>query len=291
MGAEFTRMMQGCLPGINPDRYSGLETPATALQDLTQGVELMKMQQETQEKNSIQAKIRALQLKKHGNKPAAITAMKESKQYSAIAVRVSNQKMVLEQVKATIETASVSQDIAEVLGRCTVTIKGMADGLDVNSIDNLMDQLSRQNDDIQEISETMSKPMDSGDALHLDEDDLWAELEDLESNPTDELCFTGAEPTHKDEDGDTAELLRTAPVVPHTTEDVPVWPPRGRGVPSRGSPLRRSNVTSFHSVPVTPQRQTKTAGLPVRPKSDRERRRPTLKLAQPPPTYQDLELS
>lgn len=188
MGTELSRMMQGCIPAINPESYDGLQTTETVLYDLERGIVLLGTQQDSNQEKSVQSKARALRFKQNGNKDAAITAMKESKQYSAISMRISSHKMVLEGVKNSIETAAVSKDIAHVLRRCSETLKTMTKDVSVDNIDEMMEQLGNQAQDINLISESLGTNIEAGsggplDVSTFDDEDLWAELENIESNP------------------------------------------------------------------------------------------------------------
>jgi len=238
MGAEWARMMQGCVP--HPSGYRGLETPETALDDLIHGIQLMESQQKTHEHKSAERMVHASRIKAK-DKGAAINALRESKQYAAIAARVSGQKMVLEQVKTTIETAAISQDIAEVLGRCTVALKGMTQGMDLTSVDSVMAQLGEQAGDVQEISEAVSTPLDVGEVV--DDDSLWEELMGMDELP--DLPPSSPPPMVEEK---TVQLLSRAPAppaysplpTPSPKESGPLpRRPRPRGAPLSRSPLGR----------------------------------------------------
>lgn len=223
-------MMQGCVP--NPSGYRGLETPETALDDLIRGIQLMESQQKAHERKSAERMVHASRIKAK-DKGAAINALRESKQYAAIAARVSGQKMVLEQVKTTIETAAISQDIAEVLGRCTVAIKGMTAGIDLTSVDSVMAQLGEQAGDVQEISEAVSTPLDVGEVV--DDDDLWEELMGMDELP---YLPPSSPPPMVEENtlGETVQLLARAPAPP-VYSPIPSPSPEKSG-PARSLPRR-----------------------------------------------------
>jgi hypothetical protein len=221
-------MMQGCIP--NPSGYRGLETPETALDDLIHGIQLMESQQKSHERKSAERMVHASRIKAK-DKGAAINALRESKQYAAIAARVSGQKMVLEQVKTTIETAAISQDIAEVLGRCTVALKGMTQGMDLTSVDSVMAQLGEQAGDVQEISEAVSTPLDVGEVV--DDDSLWEELMGMDELP--DLPPSSPPPMVEENSlGKTTHLLSRAPPPPSS---FPASSPEKSG-PARALPLR-----------------------------------------------------
>jgi hypothetical protein len=233
MGSDWSR----CIP--NPNSYSGLHTPETTLDDLIHGIQLMEAQQRAHERKSAERMVHASRIKAK-DKGAAINALREAKQYSAIASRVSGQKMVLEQVKTTIETAAISQDIAEVLGRCTVAIKGMTKNMDLTSVDTIMAQLGEQAGDIQEISEAVSTPLDVGDVI--DDDSLWEELMNMDELP--DL----PPPPSPTETVETKRILSRAPAPPTASPTTSTPPLRERNLPrrprERGAPPYRSTGNS-----------------------------------------------
>ena len=233
MGAEFSKMMTDCAPVFDTKWYSNLETPETVIEDVMNGVDLMGHQQHTQEENAVRAKVRAFRYKQLGNKSAALVAMKESHQYSNLAAQISRQKMVLEQVRSHMETAVVNKDIAGVLAKCTVAISGMMKGVDVTDVDKMMETLQNQSESIAEISEAVSSPLvvDNIEDPILTEEDLWAELEDMdepppELAPLDENAFIPPTPTPSpyihtglgttDNNNNTLRVLETAPSPPES---------------------------------------------------------------------------
>jgi len=275
MGADFGKMVTDCFPVFDPERYSNLETPENIIDELSEGIRLMILQQQTQDNNAIRAKARAFRHKKAGSKSAAVTAMKEHHQYARLSAQISKQKMVLEQVRSHIETAVITKDIAGVLGKCTVAISGMMKGVDVTDVDKMMETLQQQTDNINEISQAVSTPLETVEDVEtpmLTEDDLWRELELMDSLPpefeqAEEAIPVASSAANMSEDSfrPTISVLDAAPYPPVHSIDTQADLPR-RSVDLRRSPSTRGSARHHHSYPKRQRHPNR-----LRPRNDADR--------------------
>eukprot|EP00951_Prasinocladus_malaysianus_P021774 scaffold180905_cov44-Prasinocladus_malaysianus.AAC.1 len=135
--------------------------------------------------------------KKHtkaGNKRAALMALKNKKMYQEQVdsienniLRVSEQKIMLENQRTTIETVQALKTGADA---SKLTMKEMK----VEKVDQIFDDINEQNDQMREIQEALGQPLGGGLA---DDEDLMAELEELEGMQLDEELMEPAVPTKR----------------------------------------------------------------------------------------------
>ncbi|KAK2851176.1 hypothetical protein Q5P01_007452 [Channa striata] len=133
-------------------------SPQEAIQKLRETEEMLSKKQEFLEKKIEQE----LQIaKKNGtkNKRAALQALKRKKRY----------EKQLAQIDGTLSTIEFQRDA---LRMPTLTLK------DIDKVDELMQDITDQQELAQEISDAISKPVGFGE--EFDEDELLTELEELE---------------------------------------------------------------------------------------------------------------
>lgn len=149
------------------------------------------------------------------NKRAAIQCLKRKKLYEQqieqlgnFQLRVHDQMIMLEGAKATTETVDALRSGASAM-------KAMQKATNIDDVDKTMDEINEQTENMKQIQEALSTPI--GAAADFDEDELEAELEELESAELEE------------------ELLQPATSAPAAA--VPV--PAGRQ-PARPAPQKRT---------------------------------------------------
>ena len=104
-------------------------------------------------------------------------------------LRVNEQQMMLENQRTTVETVSALRNAAQ-------ASKATMSEMKINDVDTVLDEISEQTDQMQQIQDAMGQPI--GAAADLDEDALMQELEDLESEQLDtELLAPAPAPSGK----------------------------------------------------------------------------------------------
>uniref|UniRef100_A0A9I9CJQ3 Vacuolar protein sorting-associated protein 32 homolog 2 n=1 Tax=Cucumis melo TaxID=3656 RepID=A0A9I9CJQ3_CUCME len=147
--------------------------------------------------------------------PAAIQCLKRKRLYEQqieqlgnFQLRIHDQMIMLEGAKATTETVDALRTGASAM-------KAMQKATNIDDVDKTMDEINEQTENMKQIQEALSAPI--GAAADFDEDELEAELEDLESAELEE------------------QLLQPASTAPAA----PVSVPAGR-VPARPAPQKRT---------------------------------------------------
>ncbi|KAK3085589.1 hypothetical protein FSP39_005777 [Pinctada imbricata] len=187
-------------------------TPQEAIQRLRETEEMLMKKSDFLEKKVTQELATA---KKHGtkNKRVALAALKRKKRYEKQLAQIDGTLSTIEYQREALENASTNTEVLNVMGAAAKALKGAHNNLDVDKVHDLMDDVAEQQEIASEISEAISNPVGFGN--DVDEDDLLAELEDLEQEEIDE------------------QLLN---IKPGLTEDLPSVP-SAEPAPSKSKPV------------------------------------------------------
>eukprot|EP00250_Pteridium_aquilinum_P034116 c7081_g1_i1 orf=129-785(+) len=124
------------------------------------------------------------------NKKAAIQCLKKKKLYESqveqlgnFQLRIHDQMILLEGAKATTETVDALRNGAKAM-------KSMQKAVCIDDVDKTMDDINEQTDHMKQIQDALSAPI--GSAADFDEDELEAELEDLEESELEEQLLQPA---------------------------------------------------------------------------------------------------
>ncbi|KAJ0666500.1 putative Snf7 family protein [Helianthus annuus] len=175
---------------------------------------------------------RAKEFTKAKNKRAAIQCLKRKRLYEQqveqlgnFQLRIHDQMMTLEGAKATTETVDALRTGAQ-------TMKEMHKAMNIDDVDKTMDEINEQTENIKQIQEALSTPI--GAAADFDEDELEAELEELEGAELEEQLLQPVTTAHA------APLLKEQLLQPVTTANAgPLHVPAGKQ-PAR--PAQRQNT-------------------------------------------------
>jgi len=118
------------------------------------------------------------------NKKAAIQCLKRKKLYEVqveqlgnFQLRIHDQMIMLEGAKATTETVDALRSGASAM-------KAIQKATNIDDVDKTMDEINEQTENMKQIQEALSTPI--GVSADIDEDELEAELEDLEGAELEE---------------------------------------------------------------------------------------------------------
>ncbi|PPD83506.1 hypothetical protein GOBAR_DD19562 [Gossypium barbadense] len=121
---------------------------------------------------------KAKEFTKAKNKRAAIQCLKRKRLYEQqieqlgnFQLRIHDQMIMLEGAKATTETVDALRSGASAM-------KAMQKATNIDDVDKTMDEINEQTENMKQIQEALSTPI--GAAADFDEDELEAELEELE---------------------------------------------------------------------------------------------------------------
>ncbi|KAM3620734.1 uncharacterized protein V6R79_001304 [Siganus canaliculatus] len=167
-------------------------TPQEAIQKLRETEEMLAKKQEFLEKKIDNELMIA---KKNGtkNKRAALQALKRKKRYEKQLDQIDGTLSTIEFQREALENANTNTEVLKNMGYAAKAMKAAHENMDIDKVDDLMADITEQQEVAQEISDVISRPMGIGD--DFDEDELMAELEELEQEELDKnlLEVTGAD--------------------------------------------------------------------------------------------------
>lgn len=157
-------------------------TPQEAIQRLRETEEMLAKKQEFLEKKIEQELLTA---KKNGtkNKRAALQALKRKKRYEKQLGQIDGTLSTIEFQREALENANTNTEVLKNMGLAARAMKAAHENMDIDKVDDLMAEITEQQEVAQEISDVISKPIGFGE--EYDEDELMAELEELEQEELD----------------------------------------------------------------------------------------------------------
>ncbi|XP_007105959.2 charged multivesicular body protein 4b [Physeter macrocephalus] len=160
----------------------GGPTPQEAIQRLRDTEDMLSKKQEFLEKK-IEQELTAA--KKHGtkNKRAALQALKRKKRYEKQLAQIDGTLSTIEFQREALENANTNTEVLKNMGYAAKAMKAAHDNMDIDKVDELMQDIADQQELAEEISTAISKPVGFGE--EFDEDELMAELEELEQEELD----------------------------------------------------------------------------------------------------------
>ncbi|XP_072237580.1 charged multivesicular body protein 4b [Leuresthes tenuis] len=157
-------------------------TPQEAIQRLRETEEMLAKKQEFLEKKIEHELVTA---KKNGtkNKRAALQALKRKKRYEKQLGQIDGTLSTIEFQREALENANTNTEVLKNMGYAAKAMKAAHENMDIDKVDDLMAEITEQQEVAQEISDVISRPVGFGE--EFDEDDLMAELEELEQEELD----------------------------------------------------------------------------------------------------------
>lgn len=163
--------------GGGSSKSRGAPSPQEALARLRETEEMLGKKQDYLE-NRIQRELALA--KKHGrqNKRAALQALQRKKRLEKQLTQIDGTLSTIEFQREALENSHTNAEVLRNMGLAAKAMKAVHENMDLNKIDDLMQEITEQQDVAQEISEAFSQRVGLGDGF--DEDELMAELEELE---------------------------------------------------------------------------------------------------------------
>ncbi|XP_072538420.1 charged multivesicular body protein 4c [Salminus brasiliensis] len=157
-------------------------TPQEAIQKLRETEAMLAKKQEFLEQK-IGAEL--LTAKKNGtkNKRAALQALKRKKRYEKQLAQIDGTLSTIEFQREALENANTNTEVLKNMGFAAKAMKNAHQNMDIDKVDDLMQDITEQQELAQEISDAISRPVGFGE--EFDEDELLAELEELEQEELD----------------------------------------------------------------------------------------------------------
>ncbi|XP_019507526.1 PREDICTED: charged multivesicular body protein 4c isoform X2 [Hipposideros armiger] len=108
----------------------------------------------------------------------ATQALKRKKRFEKQLTQIDGTLSTIEFQREALENSHTNTEVLRNMGFAAKAMKAVHENMDLNKIDDLMQEITEQQDVAQEISEAFSQRVGFGD--DFDEDELMAELEELE---------------------------------------------------------------------------------------------------------------
>lgn len=191
-------------------------TAGEAIQKLRDTEEMLIKKQEFLEKK-IEQELATAKQNGTKNKRVALQALKRKKRYEKQLQQIDGTLSTIEMQREALESANTNTNVLQTMGEAAKALKKAHADMDVDKVHDMMDDIAEQQEVASEIAEAISNPVAFGQ--DVDEDDLLAELEELEQEALDEkLLETG---------GAVADDLSGLPEIPIT---IPAQPARKKAV-------------------------------------------------------------
>ncbi|KAK4797464.1 hypothetical protein SAY86_029790 [Trapa natans] len=168
------------------------ETTVTisTLEKLNETLEMLEKKENVLINKASQEVEKAKEFTRAKNKRAALQCLKRKRLYEQqieqlgnFQLRIHDQMIMLEGAKATTETV-------DALRTGAAAMKAMQKATNINDVDKTMDEINEQMEIMKQIQEALSAPL--GAAADFDEDELEAELEELEGAELEEQLLQPA---------------------------------------------------------------------------------------------------
>ncbi|KAG8990974.1 ESCRT-III subunit protein snf7 [Tulasnella sp. 427] len=170
------------------------QTTREAIVGLRQQLQMLEKKEEYLLKK-IDEELKKAKANAISNKPAATAALRRKKQHEQELDRLSGTRLTLETQVNAIESANINATTMEAMKKGADALKTIHGGLTMDRVDATMDSIREQMEITNEISEAISNPTNVG--LELDDEELKAELAELEAEKLDEVLMPAARvPTH-----------------------------------------------------------------------------------------------
>ncbi|XP_042787134.1 charged multivesicular body protein 4b isoform X2 [Panthera leo] len=117
------------------------------------------------------------------SKSTALQALKRKKRYEKQLAQIDGTLSTIEFQREALENANTNTEVLKNMGYAAKAMKAAHDNMDIDKVDELMQDIADQQELAEEISTAISKPVGFGE--EFDEDELMAELEELEQEELD----------------------------------------------------------------------------------------------------------
>ncbi|KAG0172177.1 ESCRT-III subunit protein snf7 [Apophysomyces sp. BC1034] len=155
-------------------------TAKDAIYKLRETLDMLEKRQAFEE-SRVEKELKIAKANATKNKRVAMMALKKKKALESSIERMNGARLTIETQMMAIENANVNLETMSAMRAGAEAMKNIHGSLDINKVDATMDDIRDQMDIANEISEAISRPVGED----FDEDDLAAELEELEQEELD----------------------------------------------------------------------------------------------------------
>ncbi|XP_032875467.1 charged multivesicular body protein 4b-like [Amblyraja radiata] len=163
-------------------------SPQEALQRLRDTEQMLSKKQEYLE-NRIGIELDIARKNGTRNKRAALQALKRKKRLEKQLAQIDGTLSTIEFQREALENANTNTEVLKSMGYAAKAMKTAHEHMDLDKIDEMMQNITEQQEIAQEISDAISRPV--AFASEFDEDELLAELEELEQEELNKKMTKG----------------------------------------------------------------------------------------------------
>ncbi|RWS06490.1 charged multivesicular body protein 4b-like protein [Dinothrombium tinctorium] len=157
-------------------------TPAEAIQKLREVEEMLMKKQEYLEKK-VQEEIDIIKKNGTRNKRVSLAALKRKKRLEKQLEQIDGTTTTIEYQREALENANTNAEVLKIMGFAAKALKQSHNNMDIDSVEDLMDEIKEQNQIADEIQQVISNPI--GFDRDVDEDELMKELEEMDQEELD----------------------------------------------------------------------------------------------------------
>eukprot|EP00899_Mesostigma_viride_P007064 jgi/Mesvir1/16359/Mv18107-RA.1 len=160
-----------------------------AIGKLNAQIELLEKRQKLLEKKMDEEKNKALEYTKAKNKRAALMCLKRKKAYEQQSAQLENNILRVHEQVVLLEGARTTVETVDALRTGATEMKNIQKQTNIEDLDKTMDDIQEQTDNLKQMQDALGQPL----ANDIDEDELEAELQELEAQDLDERLLSPAE--------------------------------------------------------------------------------------------------
>eukprot|EP00252_Welwitschia_mirabilis_P018023 TRINITY_DN40184_c0_g1_i1.p1 TRINITY_DN40184_c0_g1~~TRINITY_DN40184_c0_g1_i1.p1 ORF type:complete len:222 (+),score=74.96 TRINITY_DN40184_c0_g1_i1:354-1019(+) len=165
-------------------------SPLTTLDKLNETLEMLEKKEKVLQKK-IQTELeKAKEFTRAKNKRAAIQCLKRKRLYEVQVEQLGNYQLRIHDQMIMLEGAKATTETVDALRTGASAMKAMQKATNIDDVDKTMDEINEQTENMKQIQEALSTPI--GSAADFDEDELEAELEELEGAELEEQLLQPA---------------------------------------------------------------------------------------------------
>ncbi|CAN8270944.1 unnamed protein product [Cochlearia groenlandica] len=159
-------------------------TTLQTLDKLNETLEMLEKKETVLLKKAAGEVEKAKEFSRVKNKRAAIQCLKRKRLYEQQVEQLGNFQLRIHDQMITLEGAKATTDVVDALRTGASAMKAMQKATNIDDVDKTMDEINEQTENMKQIQEALSAPI--GSAADFDEDELEAELEELEGAELEE---------------------------------------------------------------------------------------------------------
>ncbi|KAJ1273904.1 hypothetical protein BS78_05G020700 [Paspalum vaginatum] len=179
------KMLKKLLPKTKSKKKKEVASSAIPTLDrLHENLEMLEKKERLLQKKCSAEIEKAKDYTKSKNKNAAIQCLKKKKLYETQIEQLSNFQLRVHDQIIMLESAKATTDTVDALRSGSNAVKAIQQSLNIDDIESAIDESNEQTEHMREIQEALATPI--GASAEFDEDELEAELEELEDEALEE---------------------------------------------------------------------------------------------------------